>query len=189
MMAAGEAIAGTLLLIAGIVGLAFSWHRRHASKWHLRLVGWLCIAGGLAVYARVWGAEVGLAYGLLALSVAAYAVVGAGMELRAAPVRAARDIALEPEERPTNWRRGIAKSLLAIVLSGIASIGIGVAIAVSMPMATVDRIMLGGILVPVLWGAGMAWTLSDARLLRATIVLVSLSIVGYGIAFLPKVLS
>ena len=49
--------------------------------------------------------------------------------------------------------------------------------------------MLGGILVPVLWGAGMAWTLSDAKLLRATIVLVSLSIVSYGIAFLPKVLA
>jgi hypothetical protein len=188
-METGEAIAGTMLLIVGIVGLAFSWRRRRASKWHLRLLGWLCIAGGLAVYARVWGAEVGMAYGLLALSIAAYAVVGAGMELRATPARVARDIALEPEERPTNWRRGIAKSLLAIVLSGIASIGIGVALAVSMPMAAVDRIMLGGILVPVLWGAGMAWTLSDAKLLRATIVLVSLSIVGYGIAFLPKVLS
>jgi hypothetical protein len=187
-MATGEAIAGTLLLIAGIVGIAFSWHRRRASKRHLQLLGWLCIAGGLAVFARVWGAEVGLAYGLMALSVAAYAVVAAGVELRAAPAHAGREVALEPEERPTNWRRGVAKSLLAIVLSGIASIGIGVAIAVSMPMAAVDRIMLGGILVPVLWGAGMAWTLSDAKLLRATIVLVSLSIVSYAIAFLPKVL-
>lgn len=185
----GEALAGTLLLLMGVIGLAVSWRRRRASKWHLQLVGWLCIAGGLIVYARVWGAEVGMAFGLMALSVAAYAVVASGIELRTASVRAGRDIALEPEDRPTNWRRGIAKSLLAIVLSGIASIGIGVAIAVSMPMATVDRIMLGGVLVPVLWGAGMAWTLSDARLLRATIVLVSLSLIGYGIAFLPKVLS
>jgi hypothetical protein len=96
---------------------------------------------------------------------------------------------LEPEERATNWRRGIAKSLLAIVLAGIASIGVGVAIAVAMPLAVYDRIMLGGILVPVLWGGGMAWTLSDAKLLRATIVLVAVSLVSYAIAFLPKVVA
>ncbi len=189
-MGVGEAIAGTLLLLIGVAGLALSWRRsRRAVRWHLLLVGWLSIAGGFAVYARVWGAEVGIAYGCLALSIAAYAVVAAGIQLRTAPERALREVALEPEERPTNWRRAVAKSLLAIVLSGIASIGVGVAFAVSIPMLVQDRIMLGGILVPVLWGAGMAWTLSDARLLRATIVLLTLSAVSYGIAFLPKVLS
>jgi hypothetical protein len=188
-MAVGETIAGTSLILIGLVGLAISWHRRREFKAHLLLVGWLSIAGGFAVYARVWGAEVGIANGCLALSIAAYAVIAAGIQLRAASTRAPRELALEPEDRPTNWPRGIAKSLLAIVLSGIASIGVGVAIAVSMPMATVDRIMLGGILVPVLWGGGMAWTLSDAKLLRATIVLLSVSAISYGIAFLPKVLS
>lgn len=188
-MAVGEAIAGTLLILIGVAGLALSWRRRREFKVHLLLVGWLSIAGGFAVYVRVWGAEVGIAYGCMALAIAAYAVIAAGIQLRSASARAPREVALEPEERPTSWRRGIAKSLLAIVLSGIASIGIGVAIAVSMPMATVDRIMLGGILVPVLWGGGMAWTLSDAKLLRATIVLLSVSAISYGIAFLPKVLS
>jgi hypothetical protein len=32
----------------------------------------------------------------------------------------------------------------------------------------------------------MAWTLSDAKLFRATVVLGSISALGYGIAFLPK---
>ena len=40
-------------------------------------------------------------------------------------------------------------------------------------MATHDRIVIGGILVPVLWGGGMAWTLSDAKLLRATLLLLA----------------
>lgn len=189
MMVLGETLAGTLFLLIGVGALAVSWRRRPASTWHLLVVGWLCVGGGLFVYSRAWGAEVGIAYGLLALSVAAYAVVAVGIEFRNSPARAAREVALEPEDRPTNWRRGVAKSLLAIVLAGIASIGVGVAIAVAMPMATVDRIMLGGVLVPVLWGGGMAWTLSDAKLLRATIVLVTVSIVSYGIAFLPKVFS
>jgi hypothetical protein len=57
-----------------------------------------------------------------------------------------------------------------------------------MPMATHDRMVVGGLLVPILWGAGMAWTLSDAKLVRATLVLGSISVLGYGIAFLPKVL-
>ncbi len=35
----------------------------------------------------------------------------------------------------------------------------------------------------------MAWTLSDAKLLRATLLLLAISAVCYGIAFLPKVFS
>jgi hypothetical protein len=34
----------------------------------------------------------------------------------------------------------------------------------------------------------MAWTLSDPRLVRATVILMTVSALGYGIAFLPKVL-
>ena len=43
---------------------------------------------------------------------------------------------------------------------------------------------------PVLWGGGMAWTLSDAKLLRRNrSCSLAMSALGYGIAFLPKVLS
>lgn len=188
-MAVIEVVAGTLLFLAGVVGLNLSWRRRRTFKAPLLIGGWLAILAGFVLYSRIRGAEVGIVYGCAALALVAYAVIAVGIELRNAPTRAAREIALEPEERTTNWPRGIAKSLLAIVLAGIASIGVGVAIAVSLPMAPYDRIMFGGILVPVLWGGGMAWTLSDAKLLRATIVLVSVSLVSYGIAFLPKVLS
>lgn len=188
-MAVGEAIAGTLLFALGVYGLYRSWQRRSGFKAHLQLGGWLAIIAGFVLFSRVWGAEVGIAYGALALSLCAYVIIALGIELRSTPARAPREVALEPEERATSWRRGTAKSLLAIVLAGIASIGVGVAIAVAVPMAPYDRIMLGGILVPVLWGGGMAWTLSDAKLLRATIVLLAVSAVSYGIAFLPKVIS
>ena len=56
-------------------------------------------------------------------------------------------------------------------------------------MPEADRIMIGGILVPVLWGAGMAWTLCDAKLIRAFFVLVGVSAVAYAAAFLPKVIA
>jgi hypothetical protein len=52
-----------------------------------------------------------------------------------------------------------------------------------------DRIVIGGLLVPMLWGAGMAWTLSDAKLVRATLLLAVISAAAYAAAFLPKMFS
>lgn len=183
-------LTGTILALAGVLALRASWLKRSdGGGWPLVAGGWLLIVCGLAAFDYVWGGEVGTAYGLLALSIVAYAVVAACIKIRAARRREHRDVALEPEDRPTNWPRAIAKAVLAIVLAGVASIGVGVAFAITMPMGVHDRIVIGGLLVPALWGAGMAWTLCDAKLLRATIVLLSISAAGYAIAFLPKVLS
>jgi hypothetical protein len=183
------ATAGPISILVGLFLLRQSWLAQRRGRTLLLPAGWLCVVAGLALWMQVWGPEVGTAYGLLGLSIGAYALVFAGVDVRSGTrVIVVREPALEPEVRPTNWPRGIAKSLLAVVLSGIAAIGIGVAFAVAMPMAPHDRIMIGGLLVPILWGAGMAWTLSDARLRRATLLLFSVSALGYGIAFLPKVL-
>ena len=180
-------LAAVALMVAGVWLLRESWRSRPRAGSARLLAGWAFIASGFAVLAWTEGAEMGTTYALLALSLAGYAVVTASLELRNARTRDTRSLAAEPEERPTNWPRAIAKSLLAIVLAGIAAIGVGVAFAIAMPIGTHDRIVIGGLLVPVLWGAGMAWTLADAKLLRATIVLATISAIGYGIAFLPKV--
>jgi hypothetical protein len=183
-----DAAAGALLLLGGIFVLRVHWLRRRAWGRAGVLCGWLLIAAALTVFGYAWGGELGTAYGLLAFSAVAYVLVAIGVELREAKQRSQRDVALEPEERPTNWPRGIAKSFLAIVLAGIAAIGIGVAFAVAMPLDVKDRIVVGGLLVPVLWGAGMAWTLSDAKVLRATVLLTVISVVAYANAFLPKLM-
>lgn len=175
-----------LLLAAGLIALRRQWAARPGGRPAFTLAGWALIGLGLWAFGRSFGAQVGAAYGLLALSVLAFGVIAAGVQKRPAPERGPRAAALEPQERRTTWTRGIAKAFLAIVLSGTAAIGLGLAYAVAMPLGTHDRIVIGGLLVPVLWGAGMAWTLCDARLLRATIVLLCASALGYGIAFLPK---
>jgi hypothetical protein len=176
----------TLALVAGVALLRIAWLRDKARL--ATLGGWLLIIAALFGFIHVWGGEIGTAYALLAFSAVALAIVAWGLELRVARARSGRELAAEPEERPTNWTRAIFKSFLAVVLAGVAAIGIGVAFAVAMPLAPADRIVIGGLLVPVLWGGGMAWTLSDAKLGRATLLLTAISGVAYAIAFLPKML-
>lgn len=181
-------IAGGLLMAAGVVMLRKRWLARGASGSGFLIGGWLAIFAAFYVFALAWGAEMGTTYALGAISLAAYTVIAATYERRESKRREPREAAFDPEERPTNWKRGTGKAMLAIVLAGIASIGVGVAFAVQAPLPPQDRAVLGGLLVPILWGGGMAWTLCDPRLVRATLILLSVSAIGYGIAFLPKVL-
>lgn len=180
---------GVLALATGIALLRRAWAQRRNGGRVQVLAGWALIVAGGVAFGYGWGGELGSALATLAFSAVAYAVVAASVKVRNAGPRAERELALEPENRPTNWPRGIAKSLLAIVLAGVAAVGLGVAFAVLMPISPTDRIVIGGILVPILWGAGMAWTLSDAKLVRATVLLVLVSALSYGAAFLPKVMA
>ncbi|MFN3624990.1 MAG: hypothetical protein ACK4TP_13125 [Hyphomicrobium sp.] len=180
--------AGLVLLAGGVALLRASWLGKRPRNLPSLAGGWVLIAAGFWAFFHAWGTEVGTAYALIALGLIAYAIIGLGREVRERKALRLRDAALEPEERPTNWGRAAAKALLSIVLAGIAAIGVGVAFAVAMPLETHDRVVVGGLLVPILWGGGMAWTLSDAKLLRAALLLACISAVGYGIAFLPKVL-
>jgi hypothetical protein len=181
------ALLSSLSILAGTMLLRAAWAQRERSPLRI-ILGWLSIAVGVGC-AVLFGSEVGLVLAIAALSVAAYAVVAAGAERRTLRPAAEREAVEEPEERPTNWWRAIAKSLLAIVLAGVAAVGMGIAFAVSAPIAPTDRILIGGLLVPMLWGAGMAWTLADTKLVRATILLVTVSAFAYGIAFFPKLMS
>lgn len=180
--------AGGLLSAAGVVMLRKRWLARGTDARAFLLVGWIAILLAFVLFSYAWGAELGTTYAFGALSLIAYALIIATLERRNSKHREPREPSVDPEERSTNWRRGIAKSLLAIVLAGIASIGVGVALAIYLPIPPGDRAVIGGLLVPILWGGGMAWTLCDPRLVRATIILIAISAFGYGIAFLPKVL-
>lgn len=176
-------------MAAGVVMLRKRWLARRQSGLLWLIAGWAAVLAAFAVLGQAWGAEMGTTYAIGTLALVAYAAIGITAERRNAKRREAREATVDPEERPTNWRRGVGKALLAIVLAGVAAIGVGVAFAVAMPLPPQDRAVIGGLLVPILWGGGMAWTLCDPRLVRATIILLSVSAAGYGIAFLPKVFS
>lgn len=182
--------ATTLAAIAFlVVGVGLLRSRWLGAKSIPAFVGWLSICAGFVVWSRAVGAELATVYALLGLSLAGYLAVAATLERRSARARDFASLAAEPEVRRVNWKRAAGKSFLAIVLAGIAAFGMGVAFAVAMPLAIHDRILLGGLLVPLLWGAGMAWTLADAKTLRATVLLTAVAAASYGIAFLPRLLA
>ncbi len=182
-------VASSVLIAIGVFLLRIKQQNARTEELRTFPFAWMSITTGFFLLAASCGAVRGILYALLVFALSGFAAVASNIALRTSPLRGATSLSAEPEIRPTNWRRAPAKALLAIVLAGIAAFGIGEAFAVAMPIEATNRIVIGGLMIPVLWGGGMAWTLADAKLARAAIALVGIAAVAFAIAFLPKVLS
>lgn len=175
------------LIAIGIILLQTSRGTLASEELGTRPFAWTAIAIAFALFIANCGVIRGLVYAFLASGLGGYLAVALNITLRPSTARSATSLAAEPEDRPTNWRRATAKAMLAIVLAGFAAFGLGEAFAVAMPFTPPDRIVIGALLVPILWGAGMAWTLADSKLLRAAIALSIIAATSFAIAFLPRV--
>lgn len=179
----------TILILAGAASGALllrqSWRNKPGEKLSWMLGGWALLAATLLVPAWSLGQMRGPFITVTLASVMALGVVAAGMKVKTAKARNGnRSLAPEPLERPSTWWRTTLRWLLAGPIGMIAAMAIGIAYAVWVPGAPQTRLVIGGLLVPVLWGAAMAWTLADNRILRATAVLVGVSVVGFGLSIL-----
>lgn len=169
---------------AGIAALRQAWDQR--TRWTPWLLGggWAACAAAVALCGYWLGGEVGIPAGITLFSVIALGVVAAQVRWRKARGGASRASATDPSDRPRRIWRGAIRVLLAGPLSGLAAVGVGVALAKGLPLGEADRIAIGGLAVPVLWAGGMVWTLADDRILRALAVLILSSIAAYAAAFL-----
>lgn len=177
----------SLLILAG--GLAGVWALRRS--WRLSggpgrlpwlLSGWALLVASLVAPAWVLGAVRGPYIALALVPMAALLLVALGLQVRA--VRAGRSggresLAPEPLERPSTTWRTVLRWLLAGPIGMVAALAIGIAYAVWVPGAAQTRLVVGGLLVPLVWGGAMAWTLADNRIIRATAVLVGTALVGF----------
>lgn len=180
------------LILAG--GAAGGWMLRRAwlqkpgspQKAGWRWAGWATLLATLVWPAFVLGPARGPFIAVMLVSAAAYAVIASGAQIRAAKApRAAREsLAPEPAERPTTAWRTTLRWLLAGPIGMIAAMAIGICYAVWAPGETHTRLLIGGIIVPLAWGAAMTWTLADSRIVRAAIVLVGTTAAGFGLAIL-----
>lgn len=187
-----DPVAASLLLVAsGALGawlLRRAWLAKADDGGGYRLAGWGMILFSLAWPTIVIGPALGLFVALAAISTGALGMVATGAtfrKARAARAGSGRDsLAPEPLERPTTRWRTTLRWLLAGPIGMIAAMAIGIAYSVWVPGAPQTRLVIGGLIVPVVWGAAMAWTLADNRILRATAVLVGTVVFGFGISIL-----
>ncbi len=172
------------LLIAGTAGagvwlLRRSWHGKQQQT-GLVLGGWLLIVAATILPAWALGAVRGPFVALALVSTAALAVVASNYTVRQAKARAAREsLAPEPSDRATTKGRETLRWLLAGPIGMIAAMGVGIAYAALVPGEQQTRLVVGGLIVPVAWGACMAWTLADNRILRATAVLTGVALISF----------
>lgn len=182
MTGPGVALACALLLAAGLGAgwlLRTAWRRRDANRPRLMLAGWgVLIAASLAA-APVLGQARGPFIAFAVLPIAVLALIAAGVQIRDPRKRAPREAALEPSERASRAWRGWLRALLAGPIGGVAAMGVALAWTIWAPGPPQTRMVVGGLLVPVLWGGAMAWTLADDKILRATAVLAGVTVVTF----------
>ncbi|MGE4430983.1 MAG: hypothetical protein AB7E05_09625 [Sphingobium sp.] len=187
-----EAILSCLMLAGGAAGawlLRRAWRMRGQEGASWRWGGWIVILTTIAWPAWAIGPVRGPFIALALVSVGALAVVAAGATVRAA--KAGRkggadreSLAPEPLDRPTTRWRTTLRWLLAGPIGMIAAMAVGICYAVWVPGEPQTRLLIGGLIVPVVWGGAMAWTLADNRIIRATAVLVGTVVAGFGLSIL-----
>jgi len=179
--------ASLLLMAGGALGaflLRRSWLRRDGSAPGLIAGGWVVLLGLLLTSAFLIGPVKGTALALAMEGIGALLVIWLGRVRRKAGRLREVDVAPEPLEEPGRVWRGVLRTLLAGPLGMTAAMAVAFCLTVYMPGDPRTRIVIGGLLMPVLWGLAMTWTLADRRILRATAALVGTSVVGFGLAWL-----
>lgn len=181
-------LALTPLPLVAVLMLRRAWDRNGPDRPWLIAGAWALLAATLVASGFLLGGARGPSIVLALGSTLALVLVATGVEFRNAKKKAPRELALEPSERRRIAWRGWLRGFLAGPLAGIAALGCGLAVAICAPGAVQSRMVIGGLLVPFLWAGGMAWTLSDDKILRATAVLTGVSVVTLGAAFLKGAL-
>jgi hypothetical protein len=181
-------IAGLLAAsTAGAWLLQRAWQRKDAHRGLLRSAGWIVLIVVVLAAAGILGPARGTFIALTLIPICALCVVAAGLQRRNARAshRASNDgLAPEPLDRPSVWWRTTLRWLLAGPIGMLAAIAVGICYAVWVPGEPQTRLLIAGLMIPVLWGGGMAWTLADNRVLRATAVLVGTAVAGFTAAVL-----
>jgi hypothetical protein len=179
-------VAAAVLAAAAVASgvLKRAWSDRTSRRPWLIAAGWLLIAVILTAPSLVLGGAQGPFIAMTLISVAALGTVARNVQLRAARARAERSLAPEPSDRPSKAWRGWLRAALAGPIGMVASMGAAIAFVTLTPGDTQTRLIFGGLMVPLLWGGAMAWTLADDKILRAAAVLVGVSIVTFTAAAL-----
>ena len=175
-----------LLLVAGGAAGAWllrrSWRHRTGAVPSLLWSGWTLLV--VLVLAAAWsiGPVKGVGLALVLEAIGALLIVFEGRVRRNGARERIGDASAEPLDEPGRLWRGVLRALLAGPLGMLAAMAVAFSVTVYVPGDPRTRIVIGGMLMPILWGLAMTWTLADRRLLRATAVLMGTTLTGFGLA-------
>ena len=158
--------------------LRSAWRRRTAATPLVILGTWIAVTALVLLAAWSMGAARGPLFAIALLPLGAALIVAAGTQRRAVRGHVARSRALEPSLRPSKVWRGVLRTLVAGPLGCIAALTLGITWTVSIPADAQTRIVLGGVLVPLLWAGAMAWALTDDRIARPALSMLGLILAG-----------
>lgn len=176
-------IAAALIGAGGVLALRQAWRKGSSGpRGVLILGGWTALAIAIALAARAGGFDVGAGIGVCAMMVFAYGVITAGVQIRSAKRRSPKPAAdpLDASAGPRRPWRVAGRTLIAAVLAAVAGFTTAAAIAICLPAVPITRAMTAIYLLPILWGAAVAWALADDRLLRPTLALTLVSLASWG---------
>lgn len=170
-------IAGTAFSLAGIFCLYQSWQQRSwtqgtSGKRWLVPVGWLLLVVATTLWIPAQGAEFGIAYGLMSVSVIAWLVVFINFEIRQQKTRDKLAGQLTAPDAKALWRHFLL-FVTAVPLSGAAAMLVSVALTLLVPWRAVNEMVLAVYLMPVLWGLASYWACADEKILRPALGLLA----------------
>ena len=162
MPAATLVIASVLILMAVLL-LRQAWLRR---EWTglIVLLALLVWTGSAVVLASETGLELGIPRVLVLTAPIALITVAAGASWRARPLREA-----VVRVNPANGSdaRTTVRLLLGLPFAAAAAAGVALVFVTVTPFDAHTRIVIAGLLLPIVWACGMVWAASARRLLAA----------------------
>ncbi len=154
-----------LAAACGIGVLYTSWRGRFRRKAAVNLTGWALIGVSGSLWMRATGMEFGVVIAFLVLSLLAWVVVLANIQ-----VRARKAPRIQPAEAGARSLPAVVRHLAlftgTVPVAALASALLAMSVAELLPLVVVDRMAFAVLAVPVLWGLLAWWMCSDVRPLR-----------------------
>ncbi|MGB3806263.1 MAG: hypothetical protein WA936_03610 [Erythrobacter sp.] len=184
------AIAATGIVGAQILGIE-AWSRADGAE-RARLLFWIGLAlliASLAVAFAYWGAALGLSIALLSVSLVAYCYrfapalknVGLGRSMIGKAAYRRRQTATKAS------RGGKLGLTMRLVSAGplylVAALAVGAVLATKLPWIEVNRLMFGGLVIPLVWAAGALHATADLSIRRVLAVPTGLTALFAGVYF------
>lgn len=167
--------AGVLLLFGG-------WQGRLRPRWAADAAGWLVLVASLALWSVELGAEFGVTLGLFAFALPAWLLVIANRRFREPKGRRSEIGTLAMPGRSAVLRHS-AMFLATVPLACAAGAFLALGLASLLWQAPVDRMAIGSVLSPLLWGLFAFWALMDRSFARPVIAMAAVVAAGALLVF------